>query len=1056
MSSRKRSPQDAGLEPSQAIEPFYTNKDVAVLHNIVLLAEELLPQLPERERLPTNALFAAYFDILPRVGVNADHDSRYARVLFKIGGLRGTEAIYEKFEEILARMGIEIEFDHGQEEKEQFSIEETDEDVESIEQNVQRPSRSRRRRDSESSAWNIVVPQQQRRRQSSIPSVSKAAAGTGMENVPPHHDPEVSDLQGAQLSSHNDGNMVGSMPKQNIRTWLASSPKKSGRGRDRSQSSDMNLQIRQKSPSIAPSQYGREGSQSVESEDFQSRSEVTAVTSVQEQQTWAAQGLFQRYPFNTTSSSLMQVKASLILQHHISFLAKQQLRNWRDRAVKLRTTNANSDLIASQQDRNALLQLAVETWYNRLLEKRQLAETERFFAHLERRSTRARDLYLMHKAFTHWRNCAYDEVERTSVARRHIIRIRTFNAWRDITAVNELKVRRQVLKKFFSVWRRQNLIVRNSTVTAMEKYEDDLVEKTYRLWVQKGWGIKAAIWFTVGTKQQTLSCWSSIVKRFLANDYLAEEHARSQLLWKIWETWKARLFEMRTREQYAVKFDFHRVHSTTLKKWRSEMRVIPAKLALQTDVRSRLLQHTFEIWFHHTQQERRATAVDHLRILREAWTTWRHRVRLKLLRVRINDRTAKEALYKWILAERSLLAKRNLNRELLRNNLQVWTRRCRSREDTCWAQEQLAHNFAIRNVQSFSLFAWHCRLESQRQCESRASKLYTSTALKGLLSEWSKRTEHLKHIHQWSRDAEFYFLASKTIKQWSGCTESARREKRRSAYIRIRRTMKMNLARGELLSWRQRAQRVLELQAQAQELSQNKDMINAMNALDRWRARTEELGELESLWREKTMRKGFIAWKNRSSAFRYLEVEAIINHQERQQSQAVKNWSLLTLQSRSRSHYATGIREKNIKRTFRRMFSYWLQRTLQRRPIIRTETSERGFSDLLGATARAEAWSEFGEGNDVGEWARVLDGPNVSTPVPGYMNTPSRRMERVSAAAARFASTTPRATLSTPFERQLRAQYPRSLASSGQRPHGRSRLGIGEEFANIAHRGVDN
>ena len=88
-----------------------TLTDVAILHDIVVHAQELLPSLPERERLPTNALFHAYYSILPGIGIDADHDSRYARVLFKIGGTRSDGSLYEKFEAVLARMGIEIQFD---------------------------------------------------------------------------------------------------------------------------------------------------------------------------------------------------------------------------------------------------------------------------------------------------------------------------------------------------------------------------------------------------------------------------------------------------------------------------------------------------------------------------------------------------------------------------------------------------------------------------------------------------------------------------------------------------------------------------------------------------------------------------------------------------------------------------------------------------------------------------------------------------------------------------------------------------------------------------------
>jgi protein SFI1 len=77
----------------------------------VQLAQELYFTLPDRERLPTNALFKAYYDILPRLGLDANHDNRFARVLFKIGGLRGHGTLRERFVDVMGDMGIQVAFD---------------------------------------------------------------------------------------------------------------------------------------------------------------------------------------------------------------------------------------------------------------------------------------------------------------------------------------------------------------------------------------------------------------------------------------------------------------------------------------------------------------------------------------------------------------------------------------------------------------------------------------------------------------------------------------------------------------------------------------------------------------------------------------------------------------------------------------------------------------------------------------------------------------------------------------------------------------------------------
>src|SRR6202030_2020316 len=86
----------------------------------------------------------------------------------------------------------------------------------------------------------------------------------------------------------------------------------------------------------------------------------------------------------------------------------------------------------------------------------------------------------------------------------------------------------------------------------------------------------------------------------------------------------------------------------------------------------------------------------------------------------------------------------------------------------------------------------------------------------------------------------------------------------------------------------------------------------------------------------------------------------------------------------------------------------------------------------------------FGGEMEIDEWARGVDEAAVSTPIPGYLSTPSKRTERAMAVAARF-STTPKAPLSTPFERQLRAQYSGGGLQSLRKGPGRSALPMREE-----------
>jgi protein SFI1 len=1019
------------------------------LHDIVVLAQELLPQLPERERLPTNSLFAAYDDILPRIGVDADHDSRYARVLFKIGGLRGPGTLYEKFEEILSRMGIEIEFDaeDNEDNDEQYiQLEESQagritarDQTPPQDENVE--SRGRRRRNSENSAWDLGNDNksQPRTRRSSLSFTTKGR--TDKETRPRLQEAPPRRPSPTQRSPSRNRNEVN--PQHNVGAWLNSRLEKPRKSRGRSISTHGSMRIRRRSNSAANRRHQRGANQShPASDDYQATSEITAVTSgFGDDPTVDSTHSFRRQTLDPGPGSLMQIKASIVLQHHLEFLAKQQLQHWRGKALQLRGHNIDLDQVALSHDKKALLVSAFDCWRLRLKEIRDIAATERFFSHCERRAEKARNLYLLHKAFTYWATRSDEQVQRTARARRHIIRTRIFNAWREITAINELKVRRHVLRKFFSLWTSQYAANSSDSTVALHKFQGNLVEKVFLQWLRKLWDIRATAQWAGNTKRKTLFGWIVISHKAWQNQYNAEETKRHRLLLNTWRVWRTTTDTRVQRIQEAETYYHIRLCHVALQKWRGENRVIPPKHLVQTDVAGRLIRETFDIWLHRSREESRATSTDRMRMMQEAWTNWRHKLRLKVMRDEAERGLKLRTIYQWQTVQRTAIFQRELNRKRTFGILQTWKEYClRSREQR-WSQEDLAKSYAVQKVQNSVLRHWYSHIMSRKRLEVTALEFHSPRLLQGIISRWSNQTEHVRQLEQWSQDAEFYFLTSQTMKKWKIATESAKREKRKSAYTQVRRMTKMNLGRGALQTWRQKARHVLDLQAHALDTRRNKTIIVGMDIFDRWRARAEELGELESLWRELVLRKHFNMWKNRSYALQALDTEAIITWQERRQNRAVKKWSLHALQLRAQTNSALDLREKNAKRTFRKMFAYWHQKAIQRRPPKRIEEAGQ-----LGSTARAETWSDCGGEMEIDEWARGVNEMAISTPIPGYLNTPSKRTERAMAVAARF-STTPKAPLSTPFERQLRAQYSGGGLQSLRKGRGRSALTEG--FADI-------
>lgn len=96
------------VAPPALVADRLARPDITLLHEIIATAEAILLGLPERERLPTTALFSAADEVLPRHGVVSEDVPHISRLLFRIGGTRGPESLLDKYRAALAEMGIEL------------------------------------------------------------------------------------------------------------------------------------------------------------------------------------------------------------------------------------------------------------------------------------------------------------------------------------------------------------------------------------------------------------------------------------------------------------------------------------------------------------------------------------------------------------------------------------------------------------------------------------------------------------------------------------------------------------------------------------------------------------------------------------------------------------------------------------------------------------------------------------------------------------------------------------------------------------------------------------
>ncbi|OAA46255.1 centrin-binding protein Sfi1 [Metarhizium rileyi] len=102
--------QNSSSQTQLTQEPYYSNEDIEILHSVVSSAQDEFDRSPFPKPLPAAVLFKAYDDILPTYGIDPDSDHHLSALVFRIGGEHGDRSLSSKFEAILKRMGILLEF----------------------------------------------------------------------------------------------------------------------------------------------------------------------------------------------------------------------------------------------------------------------------------------------------------------------------------------------------------------------------------------------------------------------------------------------------------------------------------------------------------------------------------------------------------------------------------------------------------------------------------------------------------------------------------------------------------------------------------------------------------------------------------------------------------------------------------------------------------------------------------------------------------------------------------------------------------------------------------
>jgi protein SFI1 len=698
-------------------------------------------------------------------------------------------------------------------------------------------------------------------------------------------------------------------------------------------------------------------------------------------------------PFRPSDTRLLD-EAETFEEQRLHRVTRDCIQTWRNRTQERLSLRSDMERLAITFDRKILLKLSFEQLRDTARVRRSGRETDRFFGRLEERADKARNIFLLTKAFTHWAKSAEDEVQRTSVARRHILRTRFFNGWRDITAVNELKIQHFVLAKFLRQWRARTATVRDNAQFAIQMYEENLVRRVYKEWFFKFCAIAAPAWRNDRMRKITLHKMMEIAKVFRDRQEWAVDRWQRGVLRKTLEHWRGKTATVQALAPRADECRRTALVASALGALQKQAQLAPLLRQFQERANGRAVRTAFENWRHTAQLSRQARKVDRMRVLRNTYTAWNDRLRIKALEDRINDRVIVECLYKWTLASRVSLFQRVHDRQLKESAFFTWVTKTNQRSNTLEAAERRFAQFKRAQLLRTCLRRMEAVTTEKRAEEFAVVAEYQQKLKQRIFDKLKERHDHFQQLNNWAGDARFYVLSKSTLRTWSQATQHARRNRRRDTYAQVRRTVKTNVVRRLFANWRDRANHVAHLDQQAGDMLENRTLLKGTSVLHHWHDRTITLRQQDTqaanLHAFKLETRLLHTWSERMVTLNNMDVQAVALRQESAELAATSalkklGWRLWNIQRQEEN--ARALYERNFEKHIKAIIRFWVEQTNERlanRPVSPTPTNrsrrsrrddDEGARDDQGGNDNSRIGRDDGQDDfgDAGDDARHLE-----------------------------------------------------------------------------------
>jgi protein SFI1 len=719
-------------------------------------------------------------------------------------------------------------------------------------------------------------------------------------------------------------------------------------------------------------------------------------------------------------------------------LACHALRNrlfleWHRIAPTLSKERRTLDVLAGSRRRDVTIRTVGQYW----LATVRKTQSDRF----ERIASRAREIYLVTKIFAQWQDYASDKAERAAVARRHILRLRHFDSWKEAALDEERTVCTFVRGVHLPRWIAHSTALGADESRASLTYHENLVAKCFCDWRFLTLDAKAAEWRIKLVKQIRMEHWLRESKEKASMDRLASaQHEHNQLaktasLWRD-AAGRGQALNLQSEDQQRC-IELSRCHEL----WRSSA---PRLDGLERRSRSNHHGNVFSAW------------------LLEA--------RVRSFQQKCNNRFLQETFRDWRLNHKMQTLQRERDRALLGRTFDLAVRHCKETglEEkyasipplAMWVRQQTM-------ARHFSLWDETARLRHTR--ERMADDDRAKRDKIGLLNAWYDDSMRDAEMDRWARRGEFYLTMDCDFGQWKRWSKTEKERKLRDVYARAKHGANTRLVLHCWRGWHRQSLAVAAADASAAETLLTRDEGTKAVCFETW-VSTSLQNQGRELTCQRELRSSLLnLWASVAANIAVAETEAWGFWAERIADSCWKRWNIVFQRVEGQAYSAAKAEERHRTTSSHEAFIMWHAMSSDSGSYGPRDSIRRAATVTIDYHSRSETSRPIGRQPFVRPlpWTRS----NMSEYVPGVerqpvrgqpaygesvagtspVNTPTRWTGRMRPILG-LPSTTPVGALPTPYERELRARYDAETTSpqewAAEEPEGPNEEAQGGEQAN--------